>query len=155
MQRNVLHAEEILSARQALRNRHGDLALAHAGPAQSAASDRGAFLVDLEPGVSAAVPGGGGLPAGDLCHVELESARVRDGALGGEADGGSGGDFVGALGGGSRGELVAADLVGCDLRGVSIRCLRLLKGERVAYVCHGSIALVVCRFTDILPCAGC
>jgi hypothetical protein len=121
MQRNVLHAEEILSARQALRDRHSDLSLVLAGPAQSATRDRRALLVDLEPRVSAAVPGGGGLTAGDLGHVELESARVRDGALGGEAEGGSGRDFVGTLGRGSGGELIAADLVGCDLRGVSIR----------------------------------
>jgi hypothetical protein len=44
-------------------------------------------LVDLEPYVAAAVPGLGGLTAGDLGHVELHGTGVRDGGYRAESYG--------------------------------------------------------------------
>lgn len=80
--------------------------------------------VDFKPNRAGAVKGGGRLAARDLGHVELEGAGVGDGGHGGEADGVAGVDGV-CLGGGTRGELVAADL---------------LRGD----VGYGAVGLVVC-----------
>lgn len=111
----MFHPEEILAAGQALGDRHRDLRLPLAGPRQGSRGNGRALLEDLEPHVAAAVEGCGRLAAGYFGHVELEGARVRDGGLRGEAEGGAGGDFVRGLRGGAGGELVAADLVRGDL----------------------------------------
>lgn len=115
MQRNVFNPEEVLAARQALGNWHRDLGLVLAGPRQAPAADGRPLFEDLEPDVSASIPVGCRLAAWHLGHVELEGSWVGDGALGCEADGRTSGDLVGALGTSSRRELVAADLVRCNL----------------------------------------
>lgn len=106
-----------------------------AGPRQSRGSDVRSLREDLEPHGASPVPGVGSLARRHLCHVELESTRVRDRRLGREANGRPGGHRhdLGALVSGR--ELVAAE------------------GVRV-HVGHWPVALVVGGLSNILPVCG-
>ena len=132
VQRNVLDPYEVVAGREARRDRDGHVAEALAGPREPARADVGALREDLEPDGARAVKGRGRLPGGDLGHVELEGARVRDARVGHEADLGARrhAHGLGALV--PRGELVAAQL-------------------RRGHVRHGAVGLVVGRLADVLP----
>lgn len=71
MQRNVLDAQEVLAARRVLGDGDRERGLVERGPAELAVLGLCFFGVDLEPDVAGAVPGGGGLAAGNPVEVRL------------------------------------------------------------------------------------
>lgn len=101
------------------------------GPGHAPA-ERGLVLVDLGPDLPLAVPCCGRLACRDFGDVESHGARVGDGGLGVVGDRRPGRDGVDARGPRAGFELVAADLLGSDVR-------------------YGPVALVVCCRPDILP----
>jgi hypothetical protein len=103
-------------------------------PTHTSGTDLRPLLIDLEPDIATSIPSRRRLASRHLREIELQGSRVRDAALGGEADGVSGVNFV-SLSARPGGELVAADGVG-------------------TYVGYGAIGLVVCCLADVLPCAG-
>ncbi|TLD27075.1 hypothetical protein PspLS_05235 [Pyricularia sp. CBS 133598] len=133
VQRDVLDAEQVVAAGDALGDRDVDAGFVCV-PGQPVIANAGLVLQDLQPPGAGAVPGRGRLALGNEAEPGRERAGVADGGLGRVGDGGAGGHVNGQRGGATRVELVARHL-------------------RRLHVGHGPVALVVGRLPHRLPVA--